>query len=69
MSILCALFGHKSNEDVYNGGEYVRVIVPGYTDNIGREHVWFKAHCRRCDEWYPAGKFHRPQEWGNKDKS
>lgn len=59
MSILCLLFGHKSNENVYSGGEYMRA-TEGTTDGIGREHWTLYARYPRCDRTYRAGRIHGP---------
>ncbi len=57
MNILCWMFGHKSLEHVYSGGEYMRQRV-GATDGIGRVHVTLTAHCPRCGVWHRAGQIH-----------
>jgi hypothetical protein len=62
MSILCALFGHKSNEDVYDGGQYVRIGSPQVVDGIGRHHATLYARCPRCGREYRAGSIHIPKE-------
>lgn len=62
MNILCAIFGHKANEHVYSGGEYMKVR-PGAIDGIGREHATLYACCPRCGAEYRAGQIHRPGTW------
>lgn len=57
MSILCKLFGHKSREHDYSGGEYMR-MGRGAIDGIGREHATLYAHCPRCEKKYRAGQIH-----------
>jgi len=57
MSILCTLFGHKSREHDYSGGEYMRVRR-GPIDGIGREHATLIARCPRCNREYRAGQVH-----------
>lgn len=59
MSLLCRLVGHKTQEGVYSGAEYMRAR-PGSTDHIGREHWYLYAECRRCEAEYLAGKIHGP---------
>lgn len=65
MSILCALFGHKSLENKYNGSEYMKVRIV-HTDGIGRVHAHLTAECPRCGEKYNAGSIHVPQLKGTK---
>lgn len=57
MSILCKLFGHKSSEHVYSGGEYMKVCRDTI-DGIGREHARLYARCPRCEKTYRAGMIH-----------
>lgn len=64
MSILCRLFGHKSNEHVYDGGEYMRIRT-GAIDGIGREHATLFATCPRCVQEYRAGQIHLIQRWAD----
>ncbi len=61
MSILCTLFGHRSNEHVYSGGEYMHVRYGPVVDGIGREHFDLYAKCRRCGKEYRAGRIHGHQ--------
>lgn len=61
MSILCAIFGHKPQEHVHSGAEYMRVMASGI-DGIGRRHAWLYAECQRCGKEYSAGKCHIPKE-------
>lgn len=65
MGILCGLFGHKTNERVYSGAEYVDVVF-GPIDGIGREHATLYGKCPRCEGRYRIGQMHRPQEWQEK---
>ena len=57
MNILCKLFGHKSSEHDYSGGEYMR-LARGAIDGIGREHATLYARCPRCEKKYRAGQIH-----------
>jgi hypothetical protein len=63
MNLLCSLFGHKSRERDYSGGEYMRVQL-GEIDGIGREHATLYARCPRCDKTYRAGRIHLPRPAG-----
>lgn len=60
MSLLCVLFGHKSREDDYSGGEYMRVRL-GAIDGIERQHATLIATCPRCGTEYRAGQIHVPK--------
>lgn len=57
MNILCKLFGHKSSEHDYSGGEYMR-LARGAIDGVGREHATLYARCPRCEKKYRAGQIH-----------
>ena len=59
MSILCDLFGHKSNEGIHSGAEYMR-IRGVQVDGLNRQHAWLQARCPRCGQWYDSGKLHLP---------
>ncbi len=59
MSLLCLLFGHKSRENDFSGGEYMR-IRNRLIDGIGREHATLHANCPRCGNQYRAGMIHLP---------
>lgn len=62
MSLLCAIFGHRSfNGARYNAGaDYGKVSSRG-TDGIGREHMVLEVKCPRCGEDNYAGRFHKHQ--------
>lgn len=60
MSILCKLFGHKSREHDYSGGQYMDVRRDTI-DGIGREHARLYARCPRCEKSYRAGMIHLVQ--------
>lgn len=62
MSILCALFGHKSMEGIYSGGEYC-TVRPTSIDGIGREHAELHGRCPRCGTEHVVGRIHRPLAW------
>lgn len=61
MNILCRIFGHKTNEGIYSGAEYMRITWRS-TDGIGREHAGLMAKCPRCGQQYGAGSVHLPRE-------
>ena len=63
MSVLCAIFGHKSLEGVYSGAEYITFQRCG-VDGIGREHARLIATCPRCGKKYKAGAIHLPKQKG-----
>lgn len=65
MSVLCKFFGHKPQEGVGSGAEYMRWGNWGAVDGIGRHHHSLEARCARCNEWYSAGKVHMPPEQEN----
>lgn len=58
MSLLCALFGHKANENPWDGSGYVCDIRGGSVDGINREHVQLQLRCPRCGEEYIAAMLH-----------
>lgn len=60
MSLFCKLFGHKPQQDVWSGAEYMRWGNWGTIDGIGREHRSLTARCARCNQHYNAGKVHLP---------
>lgn len=60
MNLICKLFGHKSREKCYSGGEYMRVSIYT-TDGIGRVHATLSAQCPRCNAEYRAGMIHLPK--------
>jgi len=57
MNLLCEIFGHKSNERVFSGGEYM-TAREGTHDGIGRIHYTLYAQCPRCSATYRAGQIH-----------
>lgn len=59
MSIICWLFGHKPQEGVWSGAEYMKAEI-FTTDGVGREHYNLWADCARCDAKYHAGRVHGP---------
>jgi hypothetical protein len=61
MSILCLMFGHKPQERIHSGAEYMTVHPCG-VDGINRHHAYLKAECQRCKESYVAGKIHIPDK-------
>jgi len=60
--LFCSIFGHKTNEKVFTGGEYMTISV-GPIDGIGREHATLYGTCPRCRKVHRMGKIHRPIEW------
>lgn len=62
MSILCAIFGHKTNENTYSGGEYMRIGASRPVDGISRIHATLYATCPRCEKEYRAGQVHLPKD-------
>jgi hypothetical protein len=60
MNILCALFGHKSNEQVYSGAEYMTIRYV-QVDGLNRHHACLFVKCPRCGEQYRAGMLHLPK--------
>lgn len=63
MSILCAIFGHKSHEHTFSGAEYMHIKV-GPIDGIGRVHATLYAICPRCGQRHRAGAIHLPKQKG-----
>lgn len=61
MSIICAIFGHKPQEHIHTGAEYMQVQEME-TDGISRRHARLYAECQRCKVEYVAGKCHLPKE-------
>lgn len=59
MNILCRIFGHKSNENVYSGAEYMR-IFSAQVDGMGIQHVTLESRCSRCGKWHRSGQLHLP---------
>lgn len=59
MNLLCKLVGHKPQEGVYSGAEYM-AARHRTTDGIGREHWVLIAQCARCNSTYRAGMLHGP---------
>jgi hypothetical protein len=62
MNLFCHLFGHKPQEGVYSGAEYMRWGSWGTVDGIGRDHRSLEAKCARCEKRYTAGKIHMPTD-------
>lgn len=62
MSLFCRLFGHKPQEGVWSGAEYMRWGNWGAIDGIGRDHRSLEAKCARCEKRYTAGKVHMPHD-------
>lgn len=72
MSFLCSIFGHKPQQNVHSGAEYMRVTL-GPVDGIKRVHCKLTAHCARCEKLYTTGRIHLhenddgtysfPKEW------
>lgn len=61
MNILCKLFGHKSMENIYGGGQYVKIRGVAYIDGIGREHFTLYGDCPRCGKNHRVGSIHGRQ--------
>lgn len=62
MSILCAIFGHKSNHGIHSGAEYMTLKARG-VDGINRHHYATFSECPRCHVEYKSGMIHIPQEY------
>ena len=63
MSLLCMLVGHKTQEGVHSGAEYMRWISWSVIDGVGRDHRGLESKCSRCGECYVAGKVHMPKPY------
>lgn len=57
---LCAVFGHRSREHDYSGGEYMRAELRA-VDSMGIDHATLVARCPRCGDEYRAGALHLPK--------
>lgn len=58
-SFLCAVFGHRTSGDEFDGGEYMKVERRAI-DGIGRHHAQITTDCKRCGEKFRVGMVHLP---------
>lgn len=75
MNILCKMFGHKpprltwENGFPFPGGKtYLKISMPPIVDGVGRQHVYLKGECARCEAEFSAYMAYLPTPTTNGDK-